>query len=153
MGRIWVWPWEAADHFRRRSAESEQRSEGVAQVVKADVGSLGDLLHARPVPLGIADRLVGHIARVEEGVAQMHDLPAQADQGDGPVRDRHAVDGALLSLDRQIEVELVEVALRTSKVSAAPSTQKRKTLAARWHSSAAMPLVRRLIYSTDGNGP
>lgn len=35
---------EAADHFQRCAAGDQQRSEGVPQVVDADVGDLGDLL-------------------------------------------------------------------------------------------------------------
>lgn len=105
---------EAADHFRRGAARNQQRGEGVPQVVDADVGDLGDLLHLGPEALGIADRLIGDVAREQERAAFGHDFPAEADKSYGLVRDRHAVDaallgtGSLLGPDRQIEVEMVQ---------------------------------------------
>ena len=105
---------EAANHFQRCAARDQQGREGVAQVVDADVGDLRDLLHLWPEALGIADRLVGHVAGEEEGTALRHDLPPQPDQGHCLVRDRHPVDaalfgvGGLLGPDREVEVELVE---------------------------------------------
>jgi len=58
---------EAPDHFQRCAAGDEQRGEGVAQVMDADVGDLSDLLHIRPEALGTADGLVSHIRREQEG--------------------------------------------------------------------------------------
>jgi hypothetical protein len=86
----------------------------VAQIVDTDVRDVS--LHAHPFPeaLEIDHRLARDIAGEQERAAFGHRIPAQADQGDGLMRDWHAVDATLFGVsglfgpDRQIEVELVK---------------------------------------------
>lgn len=83
----------------------------MAQVVDADVRDLS--LHAHPFPeaLEVDHRLARDIAGEEERAALWHCIPAQTDQCDSLMRDRHAVDaalfgvGRLLGTDRKIDFE------------------------------------------------
>ena len=102
------------DHFQRGAPGDQQRGEGVAQIVNADVGYVNLHAHPFPEPFKIDHRLTRDIAGEEKRTALGHGVTAQTDQGDGLVGDRYPVDaallgiGGLLSPDGQIEVELVE---------------------------------------------
>ena len=94
------------DHFRRCAAGDQQRGEGVAKVVDANVGDVG--LHPHPFPeaLDINHRLPGYIAGEEEGAALGHGRATQADQRNCLVRDRHTVYPALFGPECQIDAKL-----------------------------------------------
>jgi hypothetical protein len=101
------------DHFHRCPARNKQRGDGVAQVVAADIGDFGVRAHPLPKPFEINHRLARDIAGEEEGAALGHCVAAQADQGDGLVRDWYAGDTALFGVgrlfgpDRQIKIVLL----------------------------------------------
>jgi hypothetical protein len=105
---------QSSNHFQRGAAGHQQGCESVAQIVNADIGDVG--LHAHPFPkaLEIDHRLARYIAGEEVGAALGHGIPAQPDQGDGLVRDRHPVDATLFGIGRlfcpdgEVEVELIE---------------------------------------------
>lgn len=87
----------------------------VCGTVRVNWRSRGDVnFNPFPEPLEIDHRLAGHITGKEEGATFRHGIAAQPDQGDGLMRDRHAVDAALLGVggllgpDLQIEVKLIE---------------------------------------------
>jgi hypothetical protein len=74
---------EATDHFQRCAARDEQLREGVAEVVDADIGDLGDLLHFRPETLGITDGLIGDVTVEEERAAMGHRITTPDSNYDG----------------------------------------------------------------------
>ena len=105
---------QSTDHFQRCPARDQQRGEGVAQVVDADVRDVCLPAHPLPEAFEVNHRLARHITEEEEAVALGHGIPAQAYEGDGLVRDWHPVVAALLDIggllgpDGEIKVELVE---------------------------------------------
>ena len=105
---------QPTDHFQRGPARNQQGGEGVAQIVDTDIGDFSLHAHPFPKPLEINHGLARNIAGEKKRAAFGHGIAAQADQGDGLMRDGHAVHAALLGVgglfgpDGQIKVELVE---------------------------------------------
>lgn len=105
---------ELADHFQRRAAADQERGEGMAQVMDADVGQPGVLLHLGPEPANFPDGLADGFAGEEPRIAAWHHLLTQPHDGRDVLRDRDAVDLALLGgrgrlrPDGIVEVELFE---------------------------------------------
>ena len=68
----------------------------MAPVVDADVGDVGLDLDALPKPGKISHQLARHVPGKQEGTTFRRGRTAQADQCDRLMRERHAVDAALL---------------------------------------------------------
>lgn len=106
---------QLSDHFQRRATADQQGCEGMAQIMDAHVGKFGVLLDLGPeasdFPHWLADGLAGEKPRI----AARHGLKAQPHDGRDILRDRHAMDLALLGggggfgPDGIVEVELIEL--------------------------------------------
>ena len=72
---------ELADHFQRCAATDQERGEGVAQVVDADVGQPGVLLCLGPETADFPHRLADGIAGEEPRVVAWHRMLAQPHDG------------------------------------------------------------------------
>ena len=103
-----------ADHFQRGTTADQQGSEGVAQVVDAQIGQLGILLNFHPEPADFPHRLTDGLTGKQPRIAARDYQLALADDGDHFLRDRHTMDLALLGgrgrfrPDDIVEVELLE---------------------------------------------
>ncbi len=107
-------PQQLAEDLERGAAADQQACKGVAEIVDPDTGQFCLFKHANPEPADFLDRLAGRVAGKQARVAARHQQSALAQDGDNVVRDRDAMDIALLDCGgrlrpaQEFEVELFE---------------------------------------------